>query len=348
MPQRSSSVKFIDLFSGIGGMRLGFESSGFKCVFSSEWDKYAQITYEANFNECPAGDITKIHAEDIPKHNVLVAGFPCQPFSKAGKQLGLMDLRGQMFFEIQRLLEYHRPEAFLLENVKRLKSHDNGYTFNLISNILSGAVDKIPQHVKLDKDLLKKLKFNLDYKIYSCILNAKDFGLPQNRERLYIVGFRKKLANDSKFEFKWPKPFFTETKVNSILQSNTLKTQRYSLSDALWMGHKRRKAQHIAKGNGFGYGLFSKTDPYTRTLSARYAKDGSEILISQDHLGLNPRKLTPRECANLQGFPKKFKVGRVSDTQMYKQFGNSVAVPVISAISREMMKSLKLIQNKVK
>lgn len=348
MPQRSPVFKFIDLFSGIGGMRLGFESSGFKCVFSSEWDKYAQITYEANFNECPAGDIAKIYAGDVPDHNVLVAGFPCQPFSKAGKQLGLKDLRGQLFFEIQRLLEHHRPEAFLLENVKRLESHDNGYTFNLISNILSGDINKIPEHIKLDKDLLKKLKFNLDYRIYSCVLNAKDFGLPQNRERLYIVGFREKLANDPIFKFKWPKPFFAKTKVGSILQSNNLITQRYALSDLLWRGHKRRKAQHIAKGNGFGYGLFNKSDPYTRTLSARYAKDGSEILISQEHLGLNPRKLTPRECANLQGFPKKFKVGRVSDTQMYKQFGNSVAVPVISAISGEMMKSLKLIQNKVK
>jgi len=347
MRQRSSAYRFIDLFSGIGGMRLGFEANGFECVFSSEWDKHAQISYRGNFHETPAGDITKINAGEIPQHDVLVAGFPCQPFSKAGKELGLHDLRGHMFFEIQRLLEFHRPDAFLLENVKRLKSHDDSNTFNLIKDILEGTINKLPRKVKLESGLLKKLKFDLDYKVYSCVLNAKDFGLPQSRERLYIVGFREKLIKKKNFRFNWPIPLNTKTKVGKILQSSSAIASRYALSDTLWSGHKRRKTEHVAKGNGFGYGLFSKTDSYTRTLSARYWKDGSEILISQEHLGLNPRKLTPRECANLQGFPRKFKIGLVSDTQMYKQFGNSVAVPVISALSKEIMRSLKLVHGKV-
>ena len=347
MQRSKGGYKFIDLFAGIGGMRLGFESNGFQCLFSSEWDKYAQITYQGNFNELPAGDITQINVEDIPSHNLLVAGFPCQPFSKAGKGLGLHDSRGHMFFEIQRILEFHRPDVLLLENVRQLYRHDDGKTYELIRGILEGDVSALPRKISLKKSLRDILNFDLDYKIYPCVLNSKDYGLPQSRERLYIVGFRKKISQHKKFKFSWPNPLNVKTRVGDILQSSSLISERYALSDTLWTGHKRRKAGHKAKGNGFGYGLVARADPYTRTLSARYWKDGSEILVCQEHLGLNPRKLTPRECANLQGFPKDYKIGLVSATQMYKQFGNSVAVPVISAISKEILKSLNIVNGKI-
>lgn len=346
MPHSSCSFKFIDLFSGIGGMRLGFESSGFECVFSSEWDKFSQITYQSNFEDLPFGDITKIDAIQIPRHDVLVAGFPCQPFSKAGRGMGLQDSRGHMFFEIQRILEFHRPNVFFLENVKQLQRHDGGKTLDLIKGILEGKVNKLPLNISVSRDLRRILRFDLGYDVYSCVLNSKDFGLPQSRERLYLVGFKKSLTKNKAFKFQWPTPLNIKTKVGDILQKDDSISSRYTISDTLWRGHKRRKKDHIAKGNGFGYGLFSKSDSYTRTLSARYYKDGSEILISQEHLGLNPRRLTPRECANLLGFPMSYKLGFVSDTQMYKQFGNSVAIPVISAISSEILKSLNMVNCK--
>jgi DNA (cytosine-5)-methyltransferase 1 len=298
---------FIDLFAGIGGTRIGFEKAGGECVFSSEWDKFAQETYQANFNETPEGDITKIKAEDIPSFDVLVAGFPCQPFSQAGKKKGFADTRGTLFFDIARIINHHRPKAFLLENVKRLKTHDKGRTLEVI------------------KKVLKELGYNLSVKV----LNAKDFGVPQNRERIFIAGF----LGENNFSF--PGPLNKKIKLGDILQDKV--GDKYTISDKLWAGHKRRKKEHREKGYGFGYSLFNKESEYTSTISARYYKDGSEILVEQNNK--NPRKLTPREAARLQGFPESFRIP-VSDTQAYKQFGNSVCVPLIESIAQNMAKIL--------
>lgn len=300
--------RFIDLFAGIGGIRLAFEQNGFKCVFSSEMDKYAAKTYEANFDEKPFGDITKINEKDIPEFDILAAGFPCQPFSLAGKQKGFDDeIRGTLFFDILRILKHHKPKVFLLENVKNLVSHDKGNTFKIILN---------------------KLK-ELNYNVFHKVLNAKDFGLPQNRARIYIVGF---LDN---VNFTFPEPTFVPTLLSSILES--VVDSKYTISDKLWAGHQKRKLEHAKKGNGFGYRIFDSNSIYTSTLSARYYKDGSEILINQN--GKNPRKLTPREASALQGFPKDFIIP-VSDTNAYKQFGNSVAVPVVTAIVEKIKETL--------
>lgn len=300
--------RFIDLFAGIGGIRLAFEQNGFKCVFSSETDKYAVKTYEANFDEKPFGDITKINEKDIPEFDILAAGFPCQPFSLAGKQKGFDDeIRGTLFFDILRILKHHKPKVFLLENVKNLVSHDKGNTFKIILN---------------------KLK-ELNYNVFHKVLNAKDFGLPQNRARIYIVGF---LDN---VNFTFPEPTFVPTLLSSILES--VVDSKYTISDKLWAGHQKRKLEHAKKGNGFGYRIFDSNSIYTSTLSARYYKDGSEILINQN--GKNPRKLTPREASALQGFPKDFTIP-VSDTNAYKQFGNSVAVPVVTAIVEKIKETL--------
>lgn len=305
--------KMIDLFSGIGGTRLGFHLTGeTKVVFSSEIDKFSIKTYETNFGETPHGDITKISTNDIPNHDILVGGFPCQAFSQAGKKLGFEDTRGTLFFEIARILADKKPKCFLLENVRNLVSHDKGKTFKTILNTLK----------------------NLDYEVYYSLFKAKDFGVPQNRERIYIVGFHKKLVPNYS-SFKFPVATHIETKVGDILEKNV--NSKYTISDNLWNGHQRRKIEHKEKGNGFGYSLFNEDSPYTNTISARYYKDGSEILIEQK--GKNPRKLTPREAARLQGFPENFIIP-VSDTQSYKQFGNSVAVPVINAIAIEILKVL--------
>jgi len=303
-----NKYKAIDLFAGIGGLRLGFEKFGCKFVFASEWDKHAQMTYEVNYNDKPYGDITKIEAKDIPEFDILLAGFPCQPFSQAGLKKGLADTRGTLFFDVARIIDYHRPKVVLLENVKRFKTHDNGKTFQVVKDILEG----------------------MGYTVYASILNARDFGLPQNRERIFIVGFY------GKIDFTFPTPPKTKTKLSDILESHF--DEKYVLSDALWEGHKRRKEEHIKKGNGFGYSLFNRDSPYTSTISARYYKDGSEILIEQKNS--NPRKLTPREAARLQGFPEYFILPK-SDTQAYKQFGNSVAVPVVSAIAQEILLTLE-------
>lgn len=303
----------IDLFAGIGGTRLGFQSTGrVKSVFSSEIDKFAVKTYKANFGDMPEGDITAIDENDIPKHDILVGGFPCQAFSQAGKKQGFDDTRGTLFFEIARIIKHCRPKAFLLENVKNLKSHDNGRTYKTIENTLK----------------------NLNYEVYNIILKAKDFGVPQNRQRIYIVGFDKEQVNNFK-DFTFPKPPMCETCLGDILQENVL--DKYTISDALWQGHQRRKKSHRANGNGFGYSLFNADSEYANTISARYYKDGSEILIEQ--AGKNPRKITPREAARLQGFPENFLIV-VSDTQAYKQFGNSVAVPVINAIAKQIIQVL--------
>ena len=306
----NTSFKTIDLFAGIGGIRRPFDKLGCECVFSSEIDKYAIQTYHANFGEIPSGDITKIDEKSIPHFDILLAGFPCQAFSIAGKRQGFNDTRGTMFFEIQRILEYHKPQCFLLENVKGLLNHDKGKTFKTILDILENK---------------------LHYKVYYKVLNAKHFGMPQNRERVIIVGF---LNHD--IEFKFPEPTGIKTKLGDVLEKSV--DDKYTISDRIWESHQRRKEENRKKGNGFGYCLFDENSEYTSTISARYYKDGSEILVKQNNK--NPRKLTPREAARLQGFPDDFKLV-CSDVQCYKQFGNSVPTKMIEAVAINLVKSLK-------
>lgn len=304
---------FIDLFAGIGGMRLAYESAGGHCVYSNEWNKYSQQTYFANFGEQPDGDITKVDENTIPDHDILVAGFPCQPFSIAGvskkqslgRATGFEDkTQGTLFFDICRILKAKRPKAFMLENVKNLCSHDRGRTFKVITESLD----------------------ELDYEVFYQVLDGQNF-VPQHRERILIVGFdRKRYGKNIEFDFNItpaePKPVMRD-----ILDKNV--DDKYTLSDKLWDYLQGYAAKHKAAGNGFGYGI-ADPDGVSRTLSARYHKDGSEILIAQK--GKNPRRLTPRECARLQGFPEDFKIP-VSDTQAYRQFGNSVVVPLMANVA---------------
>ena len=317
----NNKFSFIDLFAGIGGIRIPFHELGGKCVFTSEWDKFAQKTYKINFGDMPHGDITKIPSDDIPGLDILLAGFPCQPFSQAGLKKGFDDTRGTLFFEIERIISDKRPKAFMLENVKQLRGHDKGRTL---------------------KTIIKHLE-DLDYDVYTKVLRAADFGVPQNRERLFIIGFDKTKLSPRFFKaFTFPEPTYEKTCVGSIFEENV--DDKYTISDKLYQGHIRRKQEHLEKGNGFGFSLFNADSPYTNTISARYYKDGSEILIDQGE-NKNPRKLTPRECARLQGFPEKFIIP-VSDTQSYKQFGNSVAVPVVAAVAQNMiafMEKMKLL-----
>ena len=335
-----SAFHFIDLFSGIGGLRVGFDDIGGKCLFSSEWNSHAAQTYLANFHDGPdhvmAGDITKVLPGDIPDHDVLLAGFPCQPFSIAGvskkNALGLehgfrCESQGTLFFEVARILEYHRPKAFLLENVKNLLNHDKGNTFRVI------------------RDTLEK---DLGYQVSWTVINAKGF-VPQHRERIFIAGFR----DENNFSFddmilpdaqngprlktilhpedgsECPDDHFTVGQKGRV-------SDKYTLTDHLWAYLQAYAKKHREKGNGFGFGLFGP-DAIARTLSARYYKDGSEILIHQE--GKNPRRLTPRECSRLMGFDKpgeaRFRIP-VSDTQAYKQFGNAVVVPVAHAVATHM------------
>jgi DNA (cytosine-5)-methyltransferase 1 len=331
---------FIDLFAGIGGLRRGFDTIGGKCVFTCEWDKHSQQTYRANYpddNHEIFADIRQLREQDVPTHDVLLAGFPCQPFSIAGvsKKNALnrphgfaCETQGTLFFDIQRILAYHRPKAFLLENVKNLVNHDKGRTFAVIRDVLENQ---------------------LGYSIRFRILDAKSW-LPQHRERIFIVGFREECGFD-----------FDDLIVPNPLRGPTLKTilhpengeeaperpytdgnigrvsEKYALTDKLWSYLQGYAEKHKAKGNGFGFGLFGR-EGIARTLSARYYKDGSEILIDRGS-GRNPRRLTPRECARLMGFDKPgksdFKIP-VSDTQAYRQFGNSVAVPAVEAVARLM------------
>lgn len=311
--QKDYKFTFIDLFAGIGGIRMGFESIGGECVFTSEWDEPAQKTYQANFGELPYGDITKIAPEEIPSFDILLAGFPCQPFSQAGLKKGFDDTRGTLFFDIARIVEFHKPTVVFLENVRNLASHDKGNTLKVITKTLE----------------------DLGYSVFYRLYNAKDFGVPQNRVRIYIVAFK------GKVDFEFPEPPKVKTKVGDILEKKV--DEKYTISDKLWAGHQRRKKEHEEKGNGFGYSIFDENSEYTSTISARYYKDGSEILIKQDNK--NPRKLTPREACRLQGYPDTFVIP-VSDAQAYKQFGNSVAVPVIkflaNAISNFIDKNYKL------
>ena len=315
-----ANFTFIDLFAGIGGMRLAFEEAGGECVYSNEWNKFSQQTYMANFGDMPDGDITQVNADDIPDHDVLVAGFPCQPFSIAGvskknslgRATGFADkTQGTLFFDVCRILEAKRPRAFMLENVKNLCSHDKGKTFKVITESLN----------------------ELGYEVFYKVIDGQAF-VPQHRERIIIVGFdRERYGSFFDFEFniipKEPKPVIAD-----ILEKEV--SEKYTLSDKLWIYLQNYAAKHKAAGNGFGYGI-APLDGVSRTLSARYYKDGSEVLIEQD--GKNPRKLTPRECARLQGFPDTFVIP-VSDTQAYRQFGNSVVVPLMAAVA-------KLIINKI-
>ncbi len=312
---------FIDLFAGIGGMRIAFEKSGGHCVYSSEWNKYSQQTYFANFGEQPEGDITQVSASAIPDHDILVAGFPCQPFSIAGvskknslgRATGFEDkTQGTLFFDVCRILKEKRPKAFMLENVKNLCSHDRGRTFKVILESLE----------------------ELNYEVFYSVLDGQNY-VPQHRERILIVGFdRSKYGSNVKFDFnltpKFPKPVMRD-----ILDENV--DAKYTLSDKLWAYLQNYAAKHKAAGNGFGYGI-APLDGVSRTISARYYKDGSEILIEQK--GKNPRRLTPRECARLQGFPENFKIP-VSDTQAYKQFGNSVVVPLMENVAKLIVKKVE-------
>lgn len=332
LPQ--SRFNFIDLFAGIGGLRRGFDAIGGHCVFTSEWNKFAQQTYAANFrdNHPINGDITQIASDEIPDHDVLVAGFPCQPFSIAGvskkNSLGrnhgfACEAQGTLFFDVARVLDAKRPAAFMLENVKNLQSHDKGRTFDVI---------------------IRTLTEELGYHVWHKVIDAKHF-VPQHRERIVIVGFREKVP------FSWDDldlPLKGSTRLRDILHPEngseepegqyTLGTDaavngKYVLTDKLWQYLQGYADKHKAAGNGFGFGLVTPDD-VARTLSARYYKDGSEILVSRGKRK-NPRRLTPRECARLMGYPDDFRIP-VSDTQAYKQFGNSVAVPVFCEVARIM------------
>jgi DNA (cytosine-5)-methyltransferase 1 len=316
-PSLEKRKTFVDLFCGIGGMRLAFEAAGCRCVFSADWDKHAQVTYQKNFEEIPKGDIRKIPASDIPDHDVLVAGFPCQPFSISGvskknslnRPHGFRDqTQGTLFFEIKRILSVKRPQAFVLENVKHLLRHDQGKTIEVI---------------------YESLREDLNYCVYPPIVLDARFFVPQHRERVFIVGFREPR------EFSPPHPQERKLKFRDILDKNP--PEKYTLTKHLWVYLQEYAKKHQAAGNGFGYGL-TKLDGVARTLSARYYKDGSEILIPQGRNKI-PRRLTPRECARLMGFPESFQIP-VSDTQAYKQFGNSVVVPAATAVARRTVEAL--------
>ena len=319
--QDCNGYTFIDLFAGIGGMRLAFESAGGCCVYSNEWNKYSQQTYYANFGVQPDGDITKVQAESIPDHDILVAGFPCQPFSIAGvskknslgRATGFEDkTQGTLFFDVCRILKAKRPKAFMLENVKNLCSHDKGRTFQIIQESLR----------------------ELNYKVFFQIIDGKGY-VPQHRERIVIVGFDKERYGENVSFFFFFHPLKKQPVVRDILEKEV--SEKYTLSDKLWIYLQNYAAKHREAGNGFGYGI-APLDGVTRTISARYYKDGSEILIEQH--GKNPRRLTPRECARLQGFPDSFKIP-VSDTQAYRQFGNSVVVPLMSDVAKLIVAKLE-------
>lgn len=342
--RRKHDFTFIDLFAGVGGIRLPFQQAGGKCVFTSEWDKFSKKTYAANYGEYPDGDITKIRSEDIPAHDVLLAGFPCQAFSQAGLRQGFNDTRGTMFFEIQRILAHHKPKAFLLENVKQLKGHDKGRTLKTILGILGGnPPPEVPLDVPMSSEARRGLSTKLNYEVDFRVLRANNFGVPQKRERVYIVGFDRDQCRsvDVKSMLDELEERRAETRLGDILLSHNEVEPRYTISDQLLAGHERRKREHLAKGNGFGFSLFDEDSPYCNTISARYYKDGSEIMIDQSRYGRNPRRLTPREAARIQGFPENFNMDAVSDTQAYKQMGNSVSVPVIKAIADKMVPVLK-------
>ncbi|MEM7453219.1 MAG: DNA cytosine methyltransferase [Planctomycetota bacterium] len=318
LQKRKEKFRFIDLFAGVGGFRLAMQEAGGHCVFSSEWDQKARETYFQNYGEWPFGDLTGFtgdHRQEgippfIPAHDILTGGFPCQPFSQAGQKLGFDDARGTLFFDILKIARARRPAALFLENVKGLKGHNKGHTFRVICKALEES----------------------GYSVYSEVLSAKDYGVPQNRQRIFIVAFRDKVD----FRFPDHAPESKRKSLDELLEKNA---RDFTISDRMWTGHRNRKARHRSNGNGFGYSLFKRTADYVNTISARYWKDGSEILIHQPRR--NPRTLTPRECARLQGFPDTFRL-HTSKRANYQQFGNSVAVPVIKAIAKEILKSLDI------
>ncbi|MDG1143576.1 MAG: DNA (cytosine-5-)-methyltransferase, partial [Burkholderiales bacterium] len=266
-------------------------------------------------------------------------GFPCQAFSKAGLRKGFNDTRGTLFFDIQRILVEKEPRMFLLENVKQLAGHDEGRTLKTIMAALTGRQAKLSEDIVISDEARDALSAKLNYWVDYRVLSSADFGVPQKRERIYLVGFNKNYYGDGPFEnyFSWPEPFGLPTSVRQILQPPGQVDEKYTISQKLLEGHERRKREHLKKGNGFGFSVFKPEDRYTNTLSARYYKDGSEILIDQSNLGLRPRKLTPRECARLQGYPEEFIIDAASDIEIYRQFGNSVSVPVVRAVAFQMM-----------
>lgn len=332
-----TTFDFIDLFAGIGGTRLGFESAGGRCVFTSEWNKYSQQTYLANFAPHPehqlVGDITQVASQDVPDHDVLLAGFPCQPFSIAGvskknslgRPHGFADAtQGTLFFDIVRILDEKRPKSFMLENVKNLQSHDKGRTFMTI---------------------MATLRDELGYDTHFKVIDASPW-VPQARRRIIIVGFRDDVEHDFDFEdlltpahqpvmadVLHPEDGSERPEGHYTLGPQAEVNRKYILTDKLWLYLQNYARKHKAAGNGFGFGLV-QPNSVSRTLSARYHKDGSEILVSRGE-GKNPRRLTPRECARLMGFPDSFKIP-VSDTQAYQQFGNSIVTPMVGAVAELM------------
>ena len=321
---KNPKFTFVDLFAGMGGFRLAMQAQGGKCVFSSEWNAYSQKTYFANFGEMPFGDITKeLTKSYIPeKFDVLCAGFPCQPFSIAGvskkkslgRETGFKDkTQGTLFFDVADIISRHRPKAFYLENVKNLTSHDKGNTFRII------------------RETLEELNYSIHYQV----MDGQTY-VPQHRERIMIVGFDKnRYHGEEKFEF--PEQHEATRAIKEILDPDI--DPKYTLSDKLWAYLQNYAEKHRAKGNGFGYGLVD-LNGISRTLSARYYKDGSEILIPQEG-GKNPRRLSPRECARLMGYPDKYRIDRVSDVQAYRQCGNSVIVPLITAVSEKIINTME-------
>ncbi|MNK60631.1 Modification methylase HpaII [compost metagenome] len=361
-------IRFIDLFAGIGGFHIGMHSVGGKCVFASEIDKFARVTYEHNYkkwspevfeNNLFNQDITdpSLDYKNIPAFDVLCAGFPCQPFSHAGLKKGFSDTRGTLFFNIEQIVQTKIdqakknkddsliPKVLFLENVKGLRNHDKGHTFAVIKANLE----------------------ELGYEVRAEVLNSKNFGVPQNRERIFIIAWYKKLVKADDFRFPWGidaegEVIFDKSKKDTLSMPTALgnillnekelskseqkNNKTYTISEKLWEGHLRRRKEHGEKGNGFGYSLFKDDSPYTSTISARYNKDGSEILIDQSLLDKRPRKLHPIEAARLQGYPigakdksERFEIP-VSDAQAYKQFGNSVSVPVIKVLAKEISNQL--------
>lgn len=304
-------MKIIDLCAGVGGVRLGFDKAfgGVECLLTSEIDKFAQQTYIENWgNENLQGDLFQIKENEVPDHDILLAGFPCQAFSKAGLKLGFDDVRGTVFFEILRIIRAKKPRVLFFENVPELLTHDKGKTFKTIYGLLEAE----------------------GYNVFYQRLNTKDFGLPQRRERVFIVCFL-----DDVF-FSFPVPPRTPTRVGDILEDAD---DSYTLSDNAWKGFRERKERNKANGKGFGYQAVTADSTHTGTITAQYYKDGVQCLVLQD--GKNPRRLTPRECFRLQGFPDSFQIP-TSKKQAYKQAGNSVSVPVIEAIAKQIKKVLAL------
>lgn len=313
---------FIDLFAGVGGLRLGLERVGGRCIYSNEWDKYAQKTYQAWYGEMPEGDIRKVKPASIPDHDILAAGFPCQPFSIAGvskkqslgKAHGFKDVtQGTLFFHLASIIEIKRPPVILLENVKNLRSHDKGKTWEVIRTTLE----------------------DLGYTIHAEVIDAAGW-VPQHRERVFIVGFDKRVFGEEGPPFSFPAPpKGPAPRFRDILDDDT--PDKYILTDHLWNYLQQYAAKHKAKGNGFGFGM-TDLEGVSRTLSARYYKDGSEILIPRGN-GKNPRRLSPAEARRLMGFPDDLPIV-VSDTQAYKQFGNAIVPPVAEAMGRQIVAAI--------